>query len=909
MLSCRVLTTTLAAFIAPVLRSRPVFGIDVIHFRKIIKARLSVVIRADRSPTLLPHQSPAPIMSHTLSSLALLRFALWLLLSVPLTGSAMGLGDVQVRSAMGQKLDAEIEFSALTAVEAESLTIRLASPETFVQAGIDYSPVLRSLRFTVEKKGDRHVIRLSSDMVISDPFLSLLIELNAAGNRTLRQYALLLDPPAIAEAPLAVNPPATVVQSTGVRSEKAGVVAETKAAPVAEVEAKNSVPSTAKASKATSDSAPDGKSNVTQSKSTVSAPAKSGQHIVKRGETLAAIAAANRAEGVSVNQMLLALQRENIQAFSDNNINRLKAGSVLSIPDAETVRAIDTDKAREFIRVQNADFQRYREQIARRSVHGRDGAVTPNSGTEAGQRGVRSSSGTVTLQSKEPPLAPAAQDKLKLTAPAPERLPESDKSPPAATKEGGGTSNQVNTGIKRDKNAEALDKLASDKALADANSRIAALEKNISDMQQLANLQSQSFAEKQAAAEQPSSVQVPAPASEVAPASLPSQTPATPTGSAKSPATSNAVQKAPSAPEPAIHEDVIRALQALTQESTILMAGIGGLFLLILSWFGLRYRRRKQSPQEKAPEVDGVQSVFEQAGGRNIDTSNSVFHSNFVPSVSQLDTNEVDAVAEADVYIAYGRDEQAEEILQDALRLHPDRHALRVKLLEIYAVRRDRQKFGTLAAELRVLTHGVGEAWVQAAQMGAVLDPGNLLYGAAMRNTAELTSASPKLVPAQPAATTSPVADFEFKLEGLLDERRNDMTTSTASAPSAGHLASAEATRSDVSSSATSSDTPSHPASDLANTLEFNLSDSFSSSISVSGSSLSYSSLSAAIQKSTGPGAHESDLASLKTKLDLAIACQEIGDHEGARELLAEVAASPHPELSQRAQSLLGQLA
>ena len=339
------------------------------------------------------------------------------------------------------------------------------------------------------------------------------------------------------------------------------------------------------------------------------------------------------------------------------------------------------------------------------------------------------------------------------------------------------------------------------------------------------------------------------------------------------------------------------------------MAGMGGLFLLILSWFGLRYRRRKQSPQEKAPEVDGVQSVFEQAGGRNIDTSNSVFHSNFVPSVSQLDTNEVDAVAEADVYIAYGRDEQAEEILQDALRLHPDRHALRVKLLEIYAVRKDRQKFGTLAAELRVLTHGVGEAWVQAAQMGAVLDPGNLLYGAAMRTTAELTPASPKPVPVQPAATTSPVADFEFKLEGLLDERRNDMTTSTPSVPSAGHLASAKATRSDASSSATASYTPSHPASDLANTLEFNLSDSFSSSISVSGSSLSYSSLSAAIQKSTGPGAHESDLASLKTKLDLAIACQEIGDHEGARELLAEVAASPHPELSQRAQSLLGQLA
>ena len=65
-------------------------------------------------------------MSHTFSSLALLRFALWLLLCVPLTGSTLGLGDIQVRSAMGQKLDAEIEFSALTSTEAESLSIRLS---------------------------------------------------------------------------------------------------------------------------------------------------------------------------------------------------------------------------------------------------------------------------------------------------------------------------------------------------------------------------------------------------------------------------------------------------------------------------------------------------------------------------------------------------------------------------------------------------------------------------------------------------------------------------------------------------------------------------------------------------------------------------------------------------------------
>jgi pilus assembly protein FimV len=379
--------------------------------------------------------------------------------------------------------------------------------------------LLRSLRFSVEKKGDRHVIRISSDLVMSDPFLNLLIELNAAGNRTLRQYALLFDPPTIAEAPMVVNPPGIIVQNGGVRNEKAGVVAETKAAPVAEVPAKNSVPNPTTTSNAKSNttsnanlnssSTSNSSSNVTQAKEPASAPAQSGKHTVKRGDTLAAIAAANRTEGVSINQMMLALQRENVQAFSDNNINRLKAGSVLSIPDDDTARVIDADKARQFIRGQNADFQRYREQLARRSGQTRDSAAAPNAGADdAGQRGVRSSSGTVTLQSKEATAAPATQDKLKLTAPIPERLPESDKSLAVVAKEGAG--NQTPAGGKRDRNAETLDKIASEKAVADANSRIAALEKNISDMQQLASIQSQSNAEKQAAAEQPLSPQLPA---------------------------------------------------------------------------------------------------------------------------------------------------------------------------------------------------------------------------------------------------------------------------------------------------------------------------------------------------------------------------------------------------------------
>jgi FimV-like protein len=246
-------------------------------------------------------------------------------------------------------------------------------------------------------------------------------------------------------------------------------------------------------------------------------------------------------------------------------------------------------------------------------------------------------------------------------------------------------------------------------------------------------------------------------------------------------------------------------------------AGLVALLLLVLLW---RRQRNKQARGEDrvAPAIEPTlaQTVIGAAGGRQIDTAHSVFHSNFVPSVSQIDTNEVDAVAEADVYIAYGRSEQAEEILLDALRAHPERHALRVKLLEIYAARNDRQRFGTLAAELRVLTHGQGADWARAAQLGQSLEPENYLYDAPVRG-----------------AVTESVAEVEFPTA------TNTLTTNHLPPITQGPLSPAV----------------------------------------------------------------------LNTKFELALACREIGDHAGARELLAEVAHARDPELAQRAQTLLQQLA
>jgi len=136
-----------------------------------------------------------------------------------------------------------------------------------------------------------------------------------------------------------------------------------------------------------------------------------------------------------------------------------------------------------------------------------------------------------------------------------------------------------------------------------------------------------------------------------------------------------------------------------------------------------------------------AQSLFAESGGQSVDTNNSVFNSSFAPSASQLDTNEVDPVAEADVYIAYGRDAQAEEILKEALRTHPDRHPVRLKLLEIYATRKDARAFELQARELHALTNGQGDDWAHAAALGLGIDPQNPLYANAAPAPAHTPSA------------------------------------------------------------------------------------------------------------------------------------------------------------------------
>ena len=727
-----------------------------------------------------------------------------LLVSLPLTISAAALGEVSVRSAIGQKLDAEIEIVALTASESEAMAVRLASAEAYAEAGVEFNPLLRTLQFTIEKKADRYFVRVSSDGIVNDPFITLLFELNASGSRTIRQYAILLDPPAIDEATVAATEPQTVTQ--------------------AELDAATAAPTTS-----------DAKADTASDTAATSAKEVSSSRVVGRGDTLAQIAAQIRPADAKLEQVLIALQRLNPAALVSDNINRIKSGSVLTLPDADTIKAIDPRDARKLVYAQTTDFNRYRSQLAQQA---RPSAVNAENASPDNNR---SSSGKIGVQVTEQGSNKASQDKLRLSA-------------AGVTGDAASVASDVTS----------LDKIANEKALNDANARVAELEKNVQDMQQLLELKNKTLAEMQNLA---------SPAVAVAEPQVPVAAAPVPTISAPSVKT-----------EQGYMEQLIASFAAITllaQDPSFMMAG-GVVLVLLLVFILVRARRRARNDLSAVKDnlkktAAGSQSIFGAAGGRNIDTSNSVFHSNFVPSVSQLDTNEVDAVAEADVYVAYGRDEQAEEILIEALRVHPERNALRVKLLEIYARLQDKQKFNRLAVELQQLTRVSSDEWQQAIKMGQILDPANSLYqpsdlpssGMIFGNTQSRTQdqriePSLKLVINDPpVAKQSDILDFDSKLEGMLAAQKRDTIGGIPSRSSALQIHSSE----------------------FALTV---LNDAL---------------------PSVKPTGDEHALNALRTKLDLALACQEIGDSIGARELLSEVANAQHPELAKRAQSLLSQLA
>lgn len=704
----------------------------------------------------LHRRKDAPTVRQRWSTLAVT--ALGLLLAQP-AAYAAGFGQLRVQSSLGQPLQAEIDISGVTPEEADGLTVKLAAPNAYARAGLTYLPAVGTVRVNVERRPNgSYVAYVRSAQPISEPFVDILVDMTWSSGKVTRAYTFLLDPAGSKPAPQSFAP-STVVQAATPDASPAAPAENLPAAPAPAAAPVLSAPATggdatprqrtprraAQAAPAPAPAAADG------------GAAPSGSYTVQRGDTLYSIAGdtSQGVEAVSLEQMLLALYRNNPNAFIGGNINRIKSGAVLKVPSAQQAQTVSPREARREVVARTQGFDSYRSRLA---------AAAAARSVEAGTG--REQAGAVTARVQEQ-AAPATgpRDELKLS--------------------------KAERGAQAKAAAQAEANVANERKLKEAESKLAQLEKNVSDMQRLMELKNAEIAKlnqaNNAARTSPSaatganaatsatSAAAPAPTvvpaepakadvatnapPPAAPATPQAATPATAAASASPPTTAQGAsaplaqaaapvaasapvaaapvkpvarpQPQPLPPEKSFLDDLL--------DNPMLLPG-AGLLIALLGGYAIYRRRQKQKASESTGFGDSIlsqestvmaggHSLFGAAGGQSVDTSqHSVFGADFRIGSNSPEATEVDPIAEAEVYIAYGRDVQAEEILREALQQNPERQAIRLKLMEIYSTRQDVEGFRVIAEEMFAQTGGQGADWQQAVEMGRKLDPANALY-------------------------------------------------------------------------------------------------------------------------------------------------------------------------------------
>lgn len=591
--------------------------------------------------------------------------------------AALELGQIQVKSALGQPLLAEIPVNPDSPAELQNLTARLASSEDAAQAGVAAGPTVPLQFAVVDGANGRKVIRITSAAPVNDPYLDLLVEVNNAAGKSLREFTILLDPPGSA----AGNVPATraPTQSGGKASRRA--TATPPAASSSESTAAAPAPEAKPARPAPAPRAAGG-----------------GTYTVESGQTLSAIAHETAPAGVDMNQMLIALKTANPDAFYRDNINALKSGAVLRVPTKDDAQAMAAAAALAEVRRQNSDW--------------RSGAAkVPTTVADAGTRANASSA---------PAAAAPAGDHLAL-------VPAKEGSDNAAGRGGKGDKAAAEKGMA----ALHQDLLRSQEALASLTKQGDELKSRLKDLEdingknqrllslkdsEIADLQHK-LAEARKAAGQPA-VAATAPATPAKAASAKAPEAETvvkanePAAAASAPATAAATASSAAAPAHASSAPVAAAKPApatpavkpaakpapVADEEPWYMqtwawgAGAGVILLGLLA--ALRGRSRKAATPAAAA---GTSSLADRFG-----------------------TMPADGVD--------GADHDQDELL-DQLAEHPDDIGLHLELVSLYYSRRDVEHFEAAAEAMHAhITDPQQPEWVDVVHMGEDLVPEHPLF-------------------------------------------------------------------------------------------------------------------------------------------------------------------------------------
>jgi pilus assembly protein FimV len=778
-----------------------------------------------------------------------------LIVSMPYAGvaDAAGLGGMNVLSQLGQPFSAEIELVNVTKEELATLGVRLASPEAYRNANLQYNPALNGLRLTIDRRTDgRPFIRAISSRPVAEPFLDLLVEVAWQSGRIVREYTALLDPPGLETPAAAVTAP--VVQAAPARKAPAAAVPAPAAAPTA-APAPRSAP-------------------VAAAPAASSRPITGSEYAVKQGDTLGQIAAGMRPEGISLDQMMIGLLRANPDAFINNNINLVKAGKILKAPERDQLAAVSANDASQEVRVQASNWNAYRAKVA-------DTAPTVADAAPA-------TKGKITARVEDKVAAAGPKDVVVLSK---------GDSAPAKGKDGKSGADRVR--------ALEEDLASRDKALVESNERIAILEKTIKDMQKLAELKNPTLAAAQQAGKGDTKADTKAPAkpevkAEPPKAEAPKAEPAAadavkPPPAPKAPA--KAVVPPPPPPAPSIMDTVMENIVPIG--GGVLLAGLAGLWAV----------RRKKGAEVVSDEpavaktepftgnVAGAAGVAAGAAAVAADALEDPIESNVAEGV--------DPIEEAQVYIDHGRDNQAEDILKEAIAKAPQRQDVQLKLLEVYAARGDKDAFNKLAKDFNALTGGAGESWNKAAAMGNAIDPSNALYP----STGEIIDiGAPDGVSAATVDLDIGAEDSPSTTTDILLDQGSDAPASAPDFPKVDldvPPASVEEAPPAVDTSALDfnldlpklDDAPAAPATPAAKSADDG---GLDFKVDFSGIDLNLDD-----KPAVGGGDKDAHWNDVQQKFDLARAYQEMGDKAGAKDILLEVVREGDAGQKSEAQKLL----
>jgi pilus assembly protein FimV len=709
---------------------------------------------------------------------------------LPARGYPLGLGEIELNSALNQELNAEIEILSASPEDAEQLIVQLGSREAFNRAGIDRPYLLQQLKFKVVDNNGVPYIKVYTNSAVREPFLSFLLEIDWPQGNLLREYTLLLDPP---------------VYNTGV---SAGTPAEGGHPFIDPADTQTpSQPATqqyypdASAAGAATISSDSGRSMSYQAP-TPSAQARQSaggyapstardsvdKYRVKENDTLWSMANRMRPDNsVSVEQMMLALVRKNPEAFIQENINGVKRGYILRVPDRDEALQINRQQALSQAREHAALWREYTRAAS---------SATPASAMEAEPATADSSS-----------AADADSGQLSIVGAGEE-----------AGSEHAGSAQAPGSELERlqQELAYAREQLESERIEKETlRSRLSELEQKV---QSVINMDDAQLAELQQSLQQDATAEAPAEelatddtavdelaeeavetaevAAEMAEDAVEDMAEATDelatdeaTEGAEAELTDEVLFTDELAEQPAVEESadtqqqMDSAIDTVEPETAIepppfaqkqpksfidsllsdqkMLAIVGGglaFVLLLLALLLKRMRGRKADTETAGDSADKLD--IDDATMQDMDATTEMMAPGYEKTDAMDDTqidaptmeeepvddsvfnldeaekpaaaaDQDDVLAEADVYLAYGIYQQAEDLLKKAIEQDPERDDYRMKLLEVHYAAKDAHAFEQLAQEAHSRKGSDSSYWGRVAAMGAELVPGSALFAAA----------------------------------------------------------------------------------------------------------------------------------------------------------------------------------